>query len=258
MALHIGQGDVFRAPRAVDGSIKELIPVGEAPVFEVMIQTENTKDYETSSGLRTQILHVRNKQTAEVTITLKDATSDNLAFLTNGTRRDQIAQTLTAEPMPSGLVAGKVYRLPKDVTNVTGATFVDSAGTPAALTEGTHYDLDEVFGTIVFTTSGITSKTQPFKVTTTGSGTEEQVSMMDDITSAKGQTLILHNVNTADDFAPEIWELYNVVLDATDKLPGKGDTAAEFSMKGSAILDKKKPKGGKFGQFGRIRLLKAV
>lgn len=250
--LLIGQGDVLAGKRKANGSVESLRNVGEAPIFEVMISTDKVKDNETSSGLRREILSVITKQSVEVTITLKEPTPENLAFLTYGTIHEVAGSDITAQSMGSGLVAGVLYRLPNDLTQVSGVVIVDSAGTPATLTEGTHYTLDPVFGTVEFTATGISSKTQPFKVTASGND-ETQISMMDNL--PENLTLILHNINTADGFAPEIWELYNVQLDPTDKLEGKGEKAAEFTLKGSALIDVTKPKAGVLGQFGRIRKL---
>jgi hypothetical protein len=253
--LMIGQGDVLAGKRRANGTVESLRNIGEAPVFEVMISTTKVEDNETSSGLRRQILSVITGQKAEVTVTFKEPTPENLALSTYGTITDVAGQTLTNEPMPSGLVAGVWYRLPKDITQVSGIALMDSAATPVALTLNTHYILDEVFGLIQFTSAGISSKTQPFKVSGTGED-ETHVSMLSD--TPENITLVLHQINTADGFAPEIWELYNVQIDPADKLEGKGDKAAEFTIKGSALIDPKKPKDPVLGQFGRIRKLTAV
>lgn len=252
--LHIGQGDIMVAKRTSAGAIESLRDIGEAPVIEVEINTDKVTDNETSSGMRRQNLSVITKQEAMVTITLKEPTLENLEFMLYGTQHDIAGVTLTNALMPDDLVAGVRYRLPQDVTQVSDLVIRDSAGTPVILTAGTHYEADTVFGTIMFTSAGISTKTQPFKVSCESSD-ETGVSLMDNI--PENVTIIAHVVNTADDFAPEIWELYNVQLDPTDKLPAKGEKAAEFTLKGSVLIDPKKPKGGTWGQFGRIRRLAA-
>jgi hypothetical protein len=252
--LHIGQGDVFACKRnAITGGVETMRNVGEAPVFEVNITTDTIKDHETSSGLRRQNLSVVTKQEAEVTVTFKEPTVENLAFLCYGTEQTVEGLTLTNEPMPLGLVAGVTYRLPKDVAGVASVIVRDStAVTPLVLELGTDYELDEVFGTITPLDS-IGDFVQPLKVSCVASD-EEGVALLD--RTPENVTLILHGVNTADEFAPEIWELYNVQISPPDKMPGKGDAPAEFTIKGSIIIDPKKPKRGKWGQFGRIRKIK--
>lgn len=249
--LYVGQGDVIAAKRTAGGGIGEMRNVGEAPVFEVSIQTDTIKDHETSSGLRREILSVPTKQTAEVTVTFKEPTPENLAFLCYGTEQTVEGVALANAPMPSGLLAGKTYRLPNDAAGVSNVVIHDSTPTtPLLLVEGTHYEIDEVFGTFTPTAAGIAGHVQPFKVSCDVSD-EEGVSLMDK--TPENITLILHGVNTADDFAPEIWELYNVQANPTDKLPGKGEAVAEFTIKGSVLIDPTKPRKGKWGQFGRIR-----
>jgi hypothetical protein len=259
MALYIGQGDVLVGKRnATTGGIDSLRNVGEAPVFEVNITTDKVTDHETSSGLRRQNLSVITKQEAEVTVTFKEPTPENLAFLCYGTEHAIGAQTLTNEAMPTGLVAGVTYRLPKDVAGVSSLVLRDSQGTPHVLVEGTDYEADVTFGTVVFTDT-ISTLTPPIKVSCVSSD-ESAVTFMDAL--PEDVTLILHGINTADEFAPEIWELYRVRINPPDKLPGKGDQPAEFTIKGSVLVDPKKPKPtptnpNPFGQFGRIRKINA-
>lgn len=248
--LYIGQGDVLVGKRnATTGGIDSLRNVGEAPVFEVAITTDTIKDHETSSGLRRQNLSVITKQEAEVTVTFKEPTPENLAFLCYGTEHAVGAQTLTNVAMPSGLVAGVTYRLPNDVAGVSSLILRDSQVTPHVLVEGTDYEADVTFGTVVFTDT-LSTLTQPIKVSCVSSE-ETAVSLLDQ--TPENVTLVLHGINTADEFAPEIWELYNVQINPPDKLPGKGDQPAEFTVKGSVLIDPKKPKTGPLGQFGRIR-----
>lgn len=258
MALHMASGDVLVGLLKPDGTVDYWRDLREAPLFEVALKVDKEEDFETSSGLNKQILSAIVKQTAELSITLKEPTAENIAFICYGTDAQTIAAaTKTARPFPTPLVAGKIYSLPDDMSGIadTGLTIVDSAPTPRTLVKGTDYILDQTFGTIIFTQSAITGSTQPFKIT--GQIAGEIINTLFSKTPAN-VAVRLHVRNRANNFAKEIWEFYNCQFDPTDKLTGKSKSPAEFAIKGAILADTTKPNDGLFGQFGRIRKLNAA
>ena len=130
---------------------------------------------------------------------------------------------------------------------MSALTVVDSAGTPATLTAGTHYTADEDFGAIQFL--DVTGLTAPFKASYTfGAATEIGIFTQ----PLPERFLRLEGVNTAAGNAKVLIELYRVAFDPLKKFDIISNDLNKFELEGSLLADSTKPYDAVLGQFGRI------
>ncbi len=153
---------------------------------------------------------------------------------------------MTDEPVGGATpVVGDRYFLahPK----VSALVVVDSAGTPATLTLGTHYTADTDFGSIQFL--DFTGLTAPYKASYTyGVATEIGIFTQ----PLPERYLRLEGLNTAQANAKVLVELYRVAFDPLKELSLISDEYNKFEMEGSLLADTTKPYDALLGQFGRI------
>jgi hypothetical protein len=154
--------------------------------------------------------------------------------------------SVTDEPVGGATpVVGDRYFLahPK----VSALVVVDSAGTPATLTLGTHYTADTDFGSIQFL--DVTGLTAPYKASYTyGVATEIGIFTQ----PLPERYLRLEGLNTAQANAKVLVELYRVAFDPLKELSLISDEYNKFEMEGSLLADTTKPYDALLGQFGRI------
>jgi len=123
----------------------------------------------------------------------------------------------------------------------------DSAGTPATLILGTHYTVDTDFGAVQFL--DVSGFTAPFKASYTfGTATEIGI-----FTQALPERFLrLEGINTAQNNAKVLVELYRVAFDPLKEISFISDEYNKFELEGSLLADTTKPFDAVLGQFGRI------
>src|SRR5574343_471262 len=151
------------------------------------------------------------QKSATVNLTIEEFTKENLALALYGNHVTGSTGSVTFEPIGGAApVVGDRYFFahPK----VSALVVVDSAGTPATLTAGTHYTADEDFGAIQFL--DVTGLTAPFKASYTfGAVTEIGIFTQ----PLPERFLRLEGVNTAAGNAKVLIELYRVAFDPLKK-----------------------------------------
>jgi len=179
-------------------------------------------------------------------LTIEEFTKENLALALYGTHVVGTSGTVTAETIGGATpVVGDRYFLahPKVSTLVV----VDSAGTPATLTLGTHYTADTDFGALQFLdTTGFTA---PFKASY-GYGVATEIGIFTQ--ALPERYLRLEGLNTAQNNAKVLVELYRVAFDPLKEISFISDEYNKFELEGSLLADGTKPFDAVLGQFGRI------
>jgi hypothetical protein len=247
---YIGRGDVLVAERNTDGSPKALRDVGECPEFEISVQVDFAENFDTSKAISRQDLHVAIKQNGTLRFVLKEGTAENLALALFGESVAETDGAFTGVAFPTGIVVGEIHQIPGGRAKVSGVTIVDSAATPATVTN-TKYSVDTDFGTVKFL--DVTGYTQPFKIAGTEAVGKKSIALL----TMRSQELFImfKGTNIANNDAKELWELYRVALGPASKLTGKGDEVAMFEFEGKLLADQEKGDDPDFGSFGRRRLL---
>jgi hypothetical protein len=252
MPYLIGRGDLFIADRETDGNPKALAHIGECSMFEFNVGAEYVDNFETSSGLNRQDAHILLRQTAELSLVMKEPTADNLSLALYGEKVSVTGASLTNQLFPTGIVAGEVRRVPGGYMNLSAVTIRDSAGSPATLIANTDYVLDAMFGTVEFRASGVTGKTQPFKIDFTYASTTE-VALCKKRSAEKW--VLFKGINIADGDKKFAVEFYRAAFEPATKLPMKTNEIAEFEIRAAILNDSTKTESGSLGKFGRYRIL---
>lgn len=186
------------------------------------------------------------QKSATVALTIEEFTKENLSLALYGSHVTGSGGSVINESVGgANPVLGDRYFLahPK----VSALTVVDSAGTPATLTEGTHYTLDADFGALQFL--DVTGFTAPFKASYTfGAVTEIGIFTQ----PLPERFLRLEGVNTAAGNAKVLIELYRVAFDPLKKFDIISNDLNKFELEGSLLADSTKPYDAVLGQFGRI------
>ena len=240
------QGRVFLGKRDESGLPIEVRSPGNVAELKLSLKTDVLEHYESQTGQRSLDHRMVKQKSATVNLTIEEFTKENLALALYGNHVTGSTGTVTAEPIGGAApVVGDRYFLahPK----VSALTVVDSAGTPATLTAGTHYTADEDFGAIQFLV--VTGLTAPFKASYTfGAVTEIGIFTQ----PLPERFLRLEGVNTAAGNAKVLIELYRVAFDPLKKFDIISNDLNKFELEGSLLADSTKPYDAVLGQFGRI------
>lgn len=240
------QGRVFLGKRDAAGNPFEVRSPGNVAELKLSLKTDVLEHYESQSGQRTLDHRMVKQKSATVNLTIEEFTKENLALALYGNHVTGTGGTVTDEPIGGATpMIGDRYFLahPK----VSSLVLRDSAGSPATLTEGTHYTAEVDFGALQFLdTSGFTA---PFKASyaygvTTAIGIFTQ--------PLPERYLRLEGLNTAQGNAKVLVELYRVAFDPLKEISFISDEYNKFEMEGSLLADASKPFDSVLGQFGRI------
>ena len=240
------QGRVYLGKRDANGDPVEVRSPGNVADLSLALKTDVIEHYESQSGQRAVDLRLVKQKSATVALTIEEFTKENLSLALYGSHVTDAGGSVTDEPVGGAApVIGDRYFLahPK----VSALTVVDSAGTPATLTAGTHYTADEDFGAIQFL--DVTGLTAPFKASYTfGAVTEIGIFTQ----PLPERFLRLEGVNTAAGNAKVLIELYRVAFDPLKKFDIISNDLNKFELEGSLLADSTKPYDAVLGQFGRI------
>lgn len=240
------QGRVYLGKRDAAGLPIEVRSPGNVAELKLSLKTDVLEHYESQTGQRTLDHRMVKQKSATVNLTIEEFTKENLALALYGTHVVGTPGTVTDEPIGGATpTVGDRYFLahPK----VSSLVVVDSAGTPATLTAGTHYTADLDFGALQFLdTTGFTA---PFKASYAyGVATEIGI-----FTQALPERYLrLEGINTAQGNAKVLVELYRVAFDPLKEISFISDEYNKFELEGSLLADGTKPFDAVLGQFGRI------
>lgn len=245
-----GQGYVRLSDRDANGVPQGYRWVGDASKLTLSLKTDTQTKKESYSGLRTVADRLVTGVETDLTAQFEEMTYDNLALGVFGAAAAVVAGSVTAEQIgPDAPVDGKAYYL--KYPKVTSVVITDSAGTPATLTEGTHYTVGADHGRIeLIDTSTFTA---PF-FADYSYGAHHNMPMF--TKQVVEQSLRLDGYNIANRSVaggrPIIAELYIVQFDPADAIDFINDQYGVLALKGSAIRDATKPVDDVLGQFGRL------
>lgn len=240
------QGRVYLGKRDSNGRPIDIRSPGNVAELKLSLKTEVLAHYENQSGNRSLDHRMIKTKAATVSLVIEEFTRDNLALALYGTAVTTANGTVTDEPVGGTTpVIGDRYCLahPKISTLVVK----DSAAVPATLVEGSDYTADTDFGAIQWL--DLTGFTPPLKA----SYAFGQVDEIGIFTQPLPERFLrLEGINTAQNNAPVLVELYRVGFDPLKELGLITDDYNKFELEGSLLADSTKPYDTELGQFGRI------
>lgn len=250
MSYFSGQGKLFVA-ELINGLPGPFRWVGNVPDFKPTFENSKLEHKESYSGQRLLDKTITTEVKAKVSATLEDWSQENLALAVRATNATVAAGSVTNEVLPTGLIAGDIVALKKQ--KVSAIVVKDStAGTPLVLVVDVDYKvLDADFGTIEIIDP--TGFVQPLQVSYTNAATKSSAFFS---AAAKEIAIRFEGVNTADNNAKVLAEIYKVSLDPTKELGLITNDLGTFVLEGNALVDPTKNANDPvFGPFGRITFL---
>lgn len=244
MAYFSGQGRVYIGQRDAAGNALAMRWIGNVPELKVSLNVETIEHKESYSGQRLTDLQLIKGKDGEFSCSIEDFNIENLELTLYGQTSSVTAGTVTAEPLPTGLVAGSIALLANQF--VSSVVVKDSAAVPETV-PATNYKVHAEQGAIEFLNVG--TYTQPFKVDY-AYGAAKRLAMF-----KSGQPevwLRFDGLNTADGNKRVIVDLYRVVLAPTKDLSLIGDDLQKFDLSGRVLADVTKSDTGPLGLFGRV------
>jgi hypothetical protein len=153
-------GDVHVAKLDVNSLPLAFRNVGEAPSIEWDATVEFADNFATGkSGPNRQDLHAAIKNTAALTLMLKERSAQNLELILGGSSSDDTAGNYTAnESFPSGVANGDECVIPGDHVGISSLVIKDSVGTTVT---STKYSLNPDAPLVTFL--DVSGYVQPFK-----------------------------------------------------------------------------------------------
>lgn len=245
-----GQGILYTAIRLSTGKPGVIKDAGNASLFKLGLKTDTSIKKESRSGFRLPVARLGKGNEAEISLTLDEYTLDNLALALYGQVVTKAAGTVTAEPLPTGLLAGNRVQLANP--KVSDVVLTDSATTPATVTPTTNYTVDADPGHILIVDPG--AFVQPFKA---AYGYAASKKMGAFVIAPPERMIILEGVNTADSNRRVRITVFRVLLDPASDIDFLNDDFASLPMKGSALVDETRSSADPLGQFCSYEYLDA-
>lgn len=241
-----GQGVIYLAERDTAGNAKAFEDARNAPEFKFSLKVDVIEHKESRTGQRLTDKRLIKGKSAECSMTLEVFDPQRLALVLYGAHSAIAAGSVTAEAMPTGIVAGQFYGTQKP--NISAVVVKDSAGATAPLTEGTHYRIASAGGGMIeFLDVG--TFVQPFKIDY-ANGAATNINMMTGAAPERWVRFV--GKNTADNDKTVMVDLYKVSFDPLKDLSMISDDLARFELAGSVLMDSTKANDTVLGQFGRI------
>ncbi len=245
----VGQGKIYVAALNASRVPQSYRYVGNVPSFEISFETDVVEHKESYSGQRQIDLRFNRENKANVNMTLEDWDKKNLELLCYGTAVSVSGSTVTNETFPFTAAVGDNYFTSK--VGISSVTVKDSNGSPATLTAGTHYAVqDATAGLIEILNIG--SFTQPFKVDYTYAANETLTMFTTGLTDTWVRFVGINTTNSASVNKKVVVDLYRASFSPTQNLSLIGDDVAQFQLEGTVLYDDTRASNSQFGGFGRI------
>ncbi|AGG89929.1 hypothetical protein [Rhodanobacter denitrificans] len=242
------QGKVYLGNRdAVTGKSQALRWVDDAAELQVKLSVDTEERTESYSGNKLTSVRLQKAKKAEFSLKLNAFSKLNLALGLATTPIDVTTGTVTAEPLPTGLVAGDVVQL--DKRDVSSVVVSDSAVTPATLIAGTDYVVDSAANGIVKILN-VGSYTQPFKAAYSNAAA---IRLPMFTAGVQERFLVLDGINTVDNSRVRV-SLYRCSFDPISQLDMITDSLSSLDLSGAVLFDTINAADANMGGFGRIDL----
>lgn len=246
----IGQGKVYVAPRASNGSINGAwTELGDTERLEVTIAQEFVDDYESCSGNRAIALHIPVQTDWSFAVDAKSFSKENLARAFYGTASTVTGTSVTNESVP---VYAEGTICPLKHPDVSAVTVSATGGSPV-LTVTDDYTIDAVNGTITFTTAGLAKLTGTPKAAEVDYTHASYDKVEANTTTISEYAFRFEGINLATKRAV-IAKLHRVSLDMAETLSFISTTVNSFTMTGMMLPD---PDAGS-GESGYMTIVKEV
>jgi len=241
------QGKFFTGVRnGTTGKPGALTWLGNVSEASVSLETEQSDKNESFSGNRLLYGSLQKAKTANLTMTLDELLTENLALGLFGTAASVTGSSVVDEVMPSGLVAGDYIQLAHQFASAI--VVKDSTGTPVTLVLGTKYSVESAAGGVLKILD-VTALVQPFKVSYSYAAAKN-LAMFTNVTPPE-RWVHFDGYNTADGTSMVI-ELYRVQFNPVSNLGLINEDWGGLQLTGKVFYDEINAADSTYGGFGRL------
>lgn len=243
-----GQGPVFAGVYSeIDGRVGGFFDLGNMESFEIGGETTSITDTESKSGQRAIAARIDTENKFTISINLKEPNIRNIELMLRSSKVTNVGAAATDEINSStGLVVGDF--LTTKFQNISAVTVTDSAGTPATLTAGTHYEISSAaFGRIKLL--NVTGHTQPYKVSYTYAARVIVPALNE--TGAQHFFLHMEGINTVDN-TKFLAQMYKTRFSLPSAFAFLNDEFWRGPLEGELLQDTFRETDANYGKYWRI------
>ena len=231
--------------RNIDGQAKILRELGNQTQLRLSIESDKMEKYETKTGKRQKVFEMTKTRGVNLEMVLDEQKREDIALAFQAQMNSTQAESVADAAIGDTLAVGDVVKL--DGFNLTDIVITDSTSSPVTADAGTHYEVNEQYGTVkILSLDGLT---QPLKASYMTGETETTVlfTLPDDAE----YYMLFEGINSTNDkrLALELWRFKPEVQGEMDFI---NEETGEISINGSALADPQKNNDPKLGGFGRI------
>lgn len=233
-----GQGVVLLAERdPANGKPKGFVAVGNVSALSLSVATSVLEHKESHTGQRGTDLRLTTETKCSLSMTMENFIAENLARVSRGETTKVATGSVTAEPIK--LYLGKVVALAHIKVS---AVVVNNGVTP--LVAGTDYEVNEAAGSIKFAAT-IASLADGADLTVAYTYADQY--KVDALTQgAKELYMRFEGLNTAEENAPVVVEVFKFSTDPFQELALIADAVQSFVLEGSVLADGFRTTGSKY------------
>lgn len=248
------QGKIYSAVRnATTGQRGELTWMGNAGTATLAIAVEKSDKNESFSGARGLYGSLITAKNGTLNLTLDEFTVENLALALHATPVAVASGSVSAETLPSALVAGDEIQLEQRF--ISDLVLTDSTSvTPVTLVEGTHYEVVSAAGGVIKILD-VATLTQPLKAAYDHAAADslaifaeatppERWIFFDGINTVTGEKVLL--------------DLYRVQFDPVTDFGLINEDWGGLSLTGNLLIDPINLNNSNLGGYGRMQKSKAA
>lgn len=243
------QGKVFLAQRQSNGKPGPLRWVGNAPQLQLQLEVQNSDKTESFSGNRMLYGRLVQSKTANVNLTLDEATPENIAEGLYSIPATLPAGAVNNELLPPGLLAGDLIAL--DRGWVSDVALTDSANPPVTIPPANWWTESPSAGLIGM--RKVDGLVQPFKATYKH-GETVNIALFN--TPPPERMLFLDGINTVNGRRAKV-TLYRVAFNPIEQLDLISEEWGSLQLSGAALFDETRALDPNLGGFGRIEMVRA-
>lgn len=247
--IYNGQGPIFIGSyNQTTYKVENEVAIGCGNrILNLSLSRETEEIKESCSGSRLTLLEYETSKSATIRLEMQEFDEDMLALALYGSSAAITGSTVTDEAMPT-MVVGGIYHTkhPK----ISAVSVTDSAGSPATLTAGTHYEIQQAdYGRIKIL--DLSTFVQPFLVDYTYAA-RENIKPFSQTSQIK--SIRFDGISTADGKRVRVL-LPRVSFSPTEEFAFIGEEAAVLAIEGKLLLANFPANDPVLGAFGNIEIL---
>lgn len=250
---YYGHGEGWLGVRNSTGGVSNFdLPLPEMDELSISIATEKVEHMSKRSSLASKDLSIVSSMsgTGKMVVSVHDPDLLKIYLFGNESSVVGGAFLAAAAVFPTGIAVGQRLPIPGYRKNISSLVIKDSAGSPATLTLGTHYTIEDAdAGIVKFGPSSLAGFTQPF----TAAGVEGAGTAVGLLTQRQYERwLRFKGINIADGDKSCIVDLYKIQIEPAKEwmLLNSGNEPNKYEIGFELLKDDTKLASATLGQYG--------